>query len=282
MNLSPSFPTTYLNLKISLNRSKRSPQSAEELFPEWLLEDELQPGQIPAAPVAGVVGIVFSEESNIDTQEITVDDLDAIGISSLTEQSNLAEIEPERSLRAEIMSQELLEEAEGSDEPIELSDELILEQPAEEVPLDMPEWLVAPTEERASVFDWSPPPVPPTESVNLNTASLVEFERIPGVGFISAQNIISYRENNGPFVDLADLSKVPGITSDIAESIKDYVFIDEQAPEPHPVEEAIIEPVFDEALPEDFLKARSALAQEDIDLAISSYSKLIEFSPISA
>jgi competence ComEA-like helix-hairpin-helix protein len=107
---------------------------------------------------------------------------------------------------------------------IELSDELIQEQPAEEVPLDMPEWLVAPVEERATVFDWSPPPVPPTESVNLNTASLVEIEKIPGVGFIRAQNIISYRENNGPFTDLAQLSNVPGMTSDIVASIQDYVY----------------------------------------------------------
>ena len=253
-----------------------SPQTAEELFPEWLIEDELQPGQISAAPAEGVEGVVLPEESSIDYQEITVDDLEVTEISSVAEQSIQAEIEPERSLRAEIMSQELLEEAEGSEEPIELSDELILEQPAEEVPLDMPEWLVAPAEERATAFDWSPPPVPPMESVNLNTASLVEFERIPGVGFIRAQNIISYRENNGPFVDLVDLSNVPGMTSDIFESIKEYVYIEEQAPGRHPVEEAVREPVNVEALPEDFVKARSALAQEDIDLAISGYSKLIE------
>jgi len=255
---------------------QESPQAAEELFPEWLLEDELQPGQISAEPAKGIEEIVFPEEPSIENQDITAGDLEVTEISSVTEQSILAEIEPERSLRAEIMSQELLEEAEGSEEPIELSDELIMEQPAEEVPLDMPEWLVAPTEERASVFDWSAPPVPPMESVNLNTASLVEFERIPGVGFISAQNIISYRENNGHFVDLADLSNVPGMTSEIVESIKNYVYIDEQASELHPVEAAFVEPVFDEALPEDIVNARSALAQEDIDLAISSYSKLIE------
>ena len=174
------------------------------------------------------------------------------------------------------MSQELLEEVEGSEEPIELSDELIQERPAQEVPLDMPEWLVAPAEERTSVYDWSPPPVPPTESINLNTASLVEIERIPGVGFIRAQNIINYRENNGPFTGLAELSKIPGMTSDIVESIQDYVYIEEQITGQSSVEEAVVKPDYDESLPEDLVNARSALAQEDIGDAIHSYNKLIE------
>lgn len=47
--------------------------------------------------------------------------------------------------------------------------------------------------------------------VNLNTASPTELETLPGVGPATAEQIISHREQHGPFTQLADLEAVSGI-----------------------------------------------------------------------
>jgi competence ComEA-like helix-hairpin-helix protein len=49
-----------------------------------------------------------------------------------------------------------------------------------------------------------------TALIDLNQASLIELERIPGVGFIKAQNIINFRLEHGAFSSVEDLSKVSG------------------------------------------------------------------------
>ncbi len=48
-------------------------------------------------------------------------------------------------------------------------------------------------------------------SVNINTASAAELDRLPGVGAATAAAIIAYREQNGPFRTVDDLGKVSGI-----------------------------------------------------------------------
>ncbi|SDR10036.1 competence protein ComEA [Tsukamurella pulmonis] len=50
-----------------------------------------------------------------------------------------------------------------------------------------------------------------TGSVNINTASAAELDRLPGVGAATAAAIIAYREQNGPFRSVDDLGKVSGI-----------------------------------------------------------------------
>lgn len=47
--------------------------------------------------------------------------------------------------------------------------------------------------------------------VNLNTASLVELQRLPGVGPKMAERILAYRQENGRFKSLSDLDNVKGI-----------------------------------------------------------------------
>ncbi len=47
--------------------------------------------------------------------------------------------------------------------------------------------------------------------VNLNTASASDLETLPGVGPATARDILSWRENNGPFTSPEDLLEVPGI-----------------------------------------------------------------------
>ena len=47
--------------------------------------------------------------------------------------------------------------------------------------------------------------------VNINTASLAELDDLQGIGEHLAQEIIAYREANGPFTQIEDILNVPGI-----------------------------------------------------------------------
>ncbi|MDY0267956.1 ComEA family DNA-binding protein [Trichloromonas sp.] len=49
------------------------------------------------------------------------------------------------------------------------------------------------------------------KAVNINSATLEQLEALPGVGPVSAQRIIDYREKNGPFKSVEQLVDVKGI-----------------------------------------------------------------------
>jgi len=51
----------------------------------------------------------------------------------------------------------------------------------------------------------------PSGPVHINTATLEDLQRLPGVGPVLAQRIIEYRTQNGPFAALDDLDKVSGV-----------------------------------------------------------------------
>jgi comEA protein len=47
--------------------------------------------------------------------------------------------------------------------------------------------------------------------VDINTASAKELESVPGMSSSMAKNIVKYRDQNGPFTSVDDLTKVKGI-----------------------------------------------------------------------
>ncbi len=55
------------------------------------------------------------------------------------------------------------------------------------------------------------PQAPPDRRVDLNRASLAELETLPGIGPSRAQAILAYRDRHGPFRDVAELVRVPGV-----------------------------------------------------------------------
>lgn len=61
--------------------------------------------------------------------------------------------------------------------------------------------------------------------ININTASKAELESLPGIGPVTAQQIIAYREANGPFAQIEDIMDVPGIGEKTFEQIKDLITV---------------------------------------------------------
>jgi competence protein ComEA len=59
--------------------------------------------------------------------------------------------------------------------------------------------------------------------VNINTASADELETLPGVGEVTAQNIIDHREANGPFEAIEDIQDVSGIGPATFDQLKDLI-----------------------------------------------------------
>ncbi|HEX2427666.1 MAG TPA: ComEA family DNA-binding protein [Gaiellaceae bacterium] len=59
--------------------------------------------------------------------------------------------------------------------------------------------------------------------VSLSSATVDELDELPGVGPVTAQKIIDYRMEHGPFASVDDLDAVPGIGPTRIEQLRDLV-----------------------------------------------------------
>ena len=63
----------------------------------------------------------------------------------------------------------------------------------------------------------------PTELLNINTATAEQLQTLPGIGPVLAQRILIYRSENGPFMTLAELTKVKGIGNSRLATLLGYI-----------------------------------------------------------
>jgi competence protein ComEA len=63
----------------------------------------------------------------------------------------------------------------------------------------------------------------PGGPVHLNTATLDELDALPGVGPVTAQKILDYREQHGAFSSIDDLDAIPGIGPARLEQLRELV-----------------------------------------------------------
>ena len=58
-------------------------------------------------------------------------------------------------------------------------------------------------------------PAGDSSTLDINSASASDFEKLDGIGTAIAQRIVDYRTANGPFATVEDLRKVTGVTSTV-------------------------------------------------------------------
>jgi competence protein ComEA len=63
----------------------------------------------------------------------------------------------------------------------------------------------------------------PAGPVHLNSATLEDLETLPGIGPVTAQKILVYRQQHGPFTTVDELDAVPGIGPAHMAQLRDLV-----------------------------------------------------------
>jgi competence ComEA-like helix-hairpin-helix protein len=274
--------------------------STEDQVPDWLQEAEemkedptFEPGDDTIETPAWIHELEIGEQDSLepsdkdlteDTHELSKEDAGLAWLESLAAKQGVSEeelitrpedrvIEPPPWVQEEV---EYLEShADLSIEEVPVQDDQI------EVTEDYEKEGWGPENFGQSIFvdemrEISPEITDENEiKVDLNTGSLTELERIPGIGFVLAQSILEYRDEHGQFNNIDDLKDIPGIDDISYESIKDHFTI--QKPELVASVDEI------ESVPEGFdneqlVIAQSALNTGDIDRAIEAYEQLIKQS----
>jgi competence protein ComEA len=82
--------------------------------------------------------------------------------------------------------------------------------------------IVVPRKAEARASAGSPSPATAAR-ISINTASVAELDTLPGVGPVTAQRIVAYREQHGPFASVQQLRDAKLVNASTYDRIKDLV-----------------------------------------------------------
>jgi competence ComEA-like helix-hairpin-helix protein len=63
------------------------------------------------------------------------------------------------------------------------------------------------------------------EMININTATVKEIMKLPGIGKKKAEAVIAFRQDNGGFEHINDLKKIDGIGKKTFEKIREHIIV---------------------------------------------------------
>jgi competence protein ComEA len=66
---------------------------------------------------------------------------------------------------------------------------------------------------------------PPSTPLDLNSATLTQLQKLPGIGPTTAKAIIDFRTRSGPFQRVEDLLAIHGISKAKLEKLRPYVTV---------------------------------------------------------
>ena len=66
---------------------------------------------------------------------------------------------------------------------------------------------------------------PPLHPINLNTASALQLQEVPGIGPSTADKILQMRKSYGPFKSVDDLRAIKGIGTKRLEKMRKYLTV---------------------------------------------------------
>ncbi len=66
------------------------------------------------------------------------------------------------------------------------------------------------------------------ETVNINTATVKELQKVDGIGKKTASKIVTYREEHGAFGSVDEFKKVKGIGKKTLEKAKGQLSVDDE------------------------------------------------------
>ena len=64
------------------------------------------------------------------------------------------------------------------------------------------------------------------DKININTATAEEITHLKGIGQKYAERVVKYRDENGPFKNPEDITKVPGIGQKTFDQNRDRITIE--------------------------------------------------------
>lgn len=62
-------------------------------------------------------------------------------------------------------------------------------------------------------------------TININTANAETLATLPGIGAVIAQRVVDYRQQNGPFTSIEDITRVKGIGDAILAKVRNLITV---------------------------------------------------------